>query len=100
MRVNKFDYPVNEVTYKVIGERKLNLYILEPESNSKSRAAISFFIGGSLGKGSRTPADFQDQAHYFSAKGVVSICVDYRTGHDESFYQFKPYVMLNLLFVG
>jgi acetyl esterase/lipase len=69
----------------VIGERKLNFYIFEPETPRKDRAAILFFIGGSFGKGPRTPADFQHQAHYFSTKGAVAICVDYRTGHDEGF---------------
>jgi len=85
VRVVKFDYPVNEIPYKEIGERKLKFYILEPESRKKDRTAILFFVGGSFGKGPRTPADFQHQAKYFSSKGIVSICVDYRTGHDEGF---------------
>jgi acetyl esterase len=85
MRVISFDYPVKEATYKVIGQRELKFYIFEPESPQQNKAAILFFIGGSFGKGPRTPADFQHQAKYLSSKGVVSICVDYRTGHDEGF---------------
>lgn len=80
-----FVFPVKEVTYKVIGERKLNFYIFEPDSKHQSRTAILFFIGGSFGKGPRTPADFQHHAEYLSTKGMVAICVDYRNGHDEGF---------------
>ncbi|AZN43769.1 alpha/beta hydrolase [Paenibacillus albus] len=80
-----FVFPVEEVTYKVIGERKLKFYIFEPKVRKKDRAAILFFIGGSFGKGPRTPADFQHHAEYISSKGAVAICVDYRNGHDEGF---------------
>ena len=73
MRVVKFDYPVNEIPYKEIGERKLKFYIIEPETRKKDRTAILFFVGGSFGKGPRTPADFQHQAKHFSSKGIVSI---------------------------
>ncbi len=85
MRAYPFIFPVKEATYKVIGERKLNFYVFEPETRGKDRAAVLFFIGGSFGKGPRTPADFQHHAQYLSSKGVVAICVDYRTGHDEGF---------------
>jgi acetyl esterase len=85
VRMYPFVFSVKEATYKVIGERKLNFYIFEPESPQKNNAAILFFIGGSFGKGPRTPADFQHQAKYLSSKGIVAICVDYRNGHDEGF---------------
>jgi len=85
VRVYPFVFPVKEATYKVIGERKLNLYIFEPDQPQKDRTAILFFIGGSFGKGPRTPADFQYHAEYLSSKGIVAICVDYRNGHDEGF---------------
>lgn len=86
MRVFQFDYPVQEVTYKVIGERQLKLYIFEPETSLKNRPIILFFIGGSFKKKPlKTPADFQNQAKYFSSKGMVAVCVDYRTGYDEGF---------------
>jgi acetyl esterase len=85
VRVFPFEFPVKEAIYKEIGERQLKFYIFEPESPQKDRTATLFFIGGSFGKGPRTPADFQHQAKYLSSKGVVSICVDYRTGHEEGF---------------
>lgn len=85
MRGYPFVFPVKEVTYKVIGERKLNFYIFEPDSIHQNRTAILFFIGGSFGKGPRTPADFQHHAEYLSTKGIFAICVDYRNGHDEGF---------------
>lgn len=85
MRRFQFEFPVKEAVYKVIGERELKFYIFEPEVPGKDRAAILFFIGGSFGKTSRSPADFQHHANYLSSQGVVSICVDYRTGYDEGF---------------
>lgn len=81
-----FDFPVIEKTYKTIRERNLKLYIFEPEIHPKSRPAILFFNGGSFKKDpQRTPAQFQHQADYFSSKGMVAICVDYRNGSDEEF---------------
>jgi acetyl esterase len=85
MRAIKFDFPVKEITYKVIGERKLTLNVFEPETTGENRTAILFFNGGSFKKGPLTPAQFQHQAHYFASHGIVSICVDYRNGHDEGF---------------
>src|SRR5690606_24924275 len=67
------------------GDRKLKLYIFEPEDGLQGRAAILFFIGGSLKKGPNTPAKLEQQAKYFASRGVVSICVDYRNGHDDNF---------------
>ncbi|WP_211749414.1 alpha/beta hydrolase [Paenibacillus sp. Marseille-Q4541] len=85
MRVIQFDLPVRELIYKVIGERHLKLYIFEPEEPVDNKTAILFFNGGSYKKGPLTPAQFQHQARYLSSKGVVSICVDYRNGHDDGF---------------
>lgn len=53
MRVIEFDYPVKQVTYKTVGERKLSLYIFEPEhsnASAKNRTVILFFNGGSFKK--------------------------------------------------
>jgi acetyl esterase len=86
MRVIEFDFPVTEITYKTIGERKLKLYIFEPQTTEHSRPAILFFNGGSFQKAPiRSPAQFQHQANYLSSQGIVGICVDYRNGHDEGF---------------
>lgn len=81
----QFDFQVTERTYKVVGERKLNLYIFEPAGSKINRPAILFFYGGSFNKGTHTAAKFQHQANYFSSKGMVAICVDYRNANDESF---------------
>jgi acetyl esterase len=91
MRSIQFDLPVKEITYKEIGERKLKLYVFEPDTKSKDRTAILFFNGGSFKKGPLTPAQFQYQAHYFSTKGIVAICVDYRNGHDEGFLPMQAF---------
>jgi|GEM_PF-3300496 len=85
MRVYPFQYPLREVIYKTVERSQLKLYIFEPEMACANRTAILFFIGGSFGKGPRTPADFQHQAKYISSKGAIAICVDCRTGHDEGF---------------
>jgi acetyl esterase/lipase len=42
-------------------------------------------MGGSFKKDPITPIQFQHQAHYFSKRNVVAICVDYRNGSDEGF---------------
>lgn len=82
----QFDFPVIKKTYKVIGGRALKLYIFEPEIPKKNRPAILFFNGGSFKKKPLvTPLLFQHQANYFSSKGMVAICVDYRNGSDEGF---------------
>lgn len=80
-----FDYPVKEMTYKVIGERKLNFYVFEPKTTLKNRPMMLFFIGGSFSVNPVSPARFQHQAKYFSSKGMVTVCVDYRNGRDEGF---------------
>lgn len=80
-----FDYPVKALTYKVIGERELKFYIFEPETPLKNRPIILFFIGGSFSVNPVSPTRFQHQAKYFSSKGMVSVCVDYRNGRDEEF---------------
>lgn len=89
----KFDFPVTDITYKVIGHRKLKLYIFEPKTSDRNRACILFFIGGSFKKNPyRTPAHFQHQANYLSSQGIVAICVDYRTGRDEGFTPIQAIV--------
>lgn len=85
MRIVQFDLPMTELTYKVIGKRKLKLYLFESETPGNNRPAILFFNGGSFGTGPQTPAQFQHQANYFSSQGIAAICVDYRNGHDEGF---------------
>ncbi|WP_163583318.1 alpha/beta hydrolase [Gracilibacillus saliphilus] len=81
----KFDFPVSERTYKVIEDRKLKLFIFEPEVKQTDRPAILFFNGGSFKKNPKSPVQFQHQANYFASKGMVAICVDYRNGSDKDF---------------
>ncbi|MBO9599834.1 MAG: alpha/beta hydrolase fold domain-containing protein, partial [Cohnella sp.] len=81
-----FDYPVTRLTYKTVGERRLSLFVFEPERRETNRAAILFFNGGSFGPNpALTPAQFQHQARYYSTLGIVAICVDYRNGADAGF---------------
>ncbi|MFA9458092.1 alpha/beta hydrolase [Halalkalibacter sp. AB-rgal2] len=85
MKNLKFDFSVIEKTYKEIEERKLKLYIFQPERPRKDMPAILFFNGGSFKREPKTPVQFQHQADYFSSMGLVAICVDYRNGSDEGF---------------
>lgn len=85
MRAIEFDYPLIQKTYKVVNRRNLSLYIFNPEDYGANRSVILFFNGGSFKKGPLTPTQFQHQAKYFSTLGLVTICVDYRNGHDEKF---------------
>lgn len=85
MRTIEFDYSPTQMTYKSVNHRDLSLYIFYPKVKGNHRPTILFFNGGSFKKGPRTPAQFQHQAKYFSTKGLVAICVDYRNGHDEGF---------------
>jgi acetyl esterase len=82
----KFDFPVKEQIYKVVGDRKLKLYIFEPDMTpSRDTSVILFFNGGSFKKDPITPVQFQYHASFFSNRNMVAICVDYRNGSDEGF---------------
>lgn len=85
MRESPFVYPVKEAVYKVIGGRELRFFIFEPDNAATNRTAILFFIGGTFGHASNSPADFQYHAEYLASKGYVAICVECRTGQDEGF---------------
>jgi len=85
MRDYPFVFPVREAVYKEIGGRKLRFFIFEPGTGGTSRSAALFFIGGTFTPNPNTPADFQYHAEYLASKGYVAICVECRTGRDESF---------------
>lgn len=85
MRLIQFEYPVRELDYKVVGTRKLKLYVFEPEVRVEKGAAILFFNGGSFHMGPLSPVQFQHQANYFSTLGITAICTDYRNSYDEGF---------------
>lgn len=66
------------VTYKTVGDVKLNLYIYEPPGHKESdkRPAIVFFFGGGWTNGS--PKQFEEQCKHLASRGMVAITADYR----------------------
>ncbi len=64
--------------YSQIPGGDLKLYAFRPPDwqISDKRPAILFFFGGSWLHGS--PAQFARHAEYFSSRGMIAICVDYR----------------------
>jgi acetyl esterase/lipase len=77
------DYPrempgAKAVTYKTIGDSKLNLYVYEPADlkSGEQRPAIVLFFGGGWTNGS--PRQFLQQCKYFASRGMVAIAADYR----------------------
>jgi acetyl esterase/lipase len=77
------DYPpempgAKAVTYKTIGDTKLNLFIYEPAglNPGEQRPAIVLFFGGGWTNGS--PRQFLQQCKYFASRGMVAIAADYR----------------------
>ncbi|MBP0903865.1 alpha/beta hydrolase [Mariniflexile gromovii] len=65
-----------EHIYKIIGSDTLKLSVYHPEGKNKKYPTIVFFFGGGWNGGSIT--QFEDQAKYFTSRGMVSILVDYR----------------------
>ena len=67
-------------TYKRVGsDVRLKAYIFNPashKSTDKSPAIVFFFGGGWTGG---TPTQFAPQSKYLASRGMVAICVDYRT---------------------
>lgn len=66
------------VVYKTIDTLSLKMEIIYPDNlNSKEKyPAIIFFFGGGWNDG--TPKQFEHQAEYFSARGLICFLVDYR----------------------
>jgi acetyl esterase/lipase len=62
--------------YKKTSTRPLYLYSLSPAKTDSPRPAIVFFFGGGW-KGGSTD-QFADQARHLTARGMISILVDYR----------------------
>jgi acetyl esterase len=73
---------MQEKVYKHVGERELKLYIFNTDEQTENRPVILFFHGGSYVKSDRTPFQFQHHAKLYASKGILSICVDYRTAND------------------
>ena len=66
-----------EVTYKTVGDTRLNLYIFNPIS-PKGSPAVVFFFGGGWQNG--TPQQFEFQCRELAKRGMVAITADYRVG--------------------
>jgi len=69
---------VKIMTYKTVGDRKLQIHINYPPGwkASDTRPVIVFFFGGGWNKG--TVGQFQVQAEYFASRGLVAARADYR----------------------
>ena len=64
--------------YKEVDEAILNLWFFNPPKHdiNKPKPAIVFFFGGGWRGGN--PKQFEEHSKYLSARGIVSIVVDYR----------------------
>ncbi|MEQ2525250.1 alpha/beta hydrolase fold domain-containing protein [Bacillaceae bacterium CLA-AA-H227] len=80
--MKSFEFTVEERIYKNVENRDLKLYIFNPQNLLLDRTAILFFHGGSYVKSDRTPLAFEHHAELYASKGIVAICVDYRTTND------------------
>ncbi len=71
--------PYKTVTAKDGGKDELELHIFEPKGHKPGdkTPAIVFFFGGGWRGG--TPAHFYPQSQYLASRGMVAICVEYRT---------------------
>lgn len=89
LSLEKFDkkQPV-ELTYKVIEGDTLNLILRFPSRFKKSKKypTIIFFFGGGWNGG--TVKQFEPQAEYFAARGMVAVVADYRV---RSRHKTTPY---------
>ncbi|MEM1296059.1 MAG: alpha/beta hydrolase [Verrucomicrobiota bacterium] len=66
------------VTYKEVGDVKLDLWIFQPDgwTAADRRPAVIFFFGGGWKSGS--PAQFTEQCKKLAARGMVAMTADYR----------------------
>ncbi|MFW2377147.1 MAG: alpha/beta hydrolase fold domain-containing protein, partial [Cellulophaga baltica] len=68
----------DSLVYKIIEGDTLKLTLFYPENvhQKKKFPAIVFYFGGGWSGGTTT--QFEDQAKYFAARGMVTVLVDYR----------------------
>ncbi len=71
--------PSKVIDYKETAQGTLALHIFNPPNHqaSDSTPAIVFFGGGGWISGD--PTHFYKQSQYLASRGMVAICVDYRT---------------------
>lgn len=69
---------MKELIYKTVGELKLRIYWLKPESVKvgEKRAAIIWIHGGGWSYGGASA--FFPHARYFAARGAIAFSIDYR----------------------
>lgn len=74
--------PDQIVEYKQVGDVKLTLHVFNPPEHKASdkAPAIVFFFGGGWKGGA--PTHFYPQSKHLASRGMVAICVDYRTEED------------------
>lgn len=63
-------------TYRKVGSTELKLWIFGESDTEAKKPAIVFFFGGGWNSGS--PAQFENQARHFAARGMIAITADYR----------------------
>lgn len=70
--------PNKTVTYKTVGETKLDLHIFTPANHAASDTlpAIVFFFGGGWSGGS--PSQFYPHCAYLASRGMVAMSAEYR----------------------
>jgi acetyl esterase/lipase len=66
------------LTYKTVGDTRLNLYVYDPAGHkAEAKApAIVFFFGGGWRQGS--PQQFEQHCKHLAGRGMVAITADYR----------------------
>ncbi|MFC7681739.1 alpha/beta hydrolase [Paenibacillus sp. GCM10028914] len=65
---------------------ELKLYINIPEDNKKDRPAMIFFHGAGFSNNKSNASQFQHHAEYFTSRGLVTICAEYRPLDVEGLY--------------
>ena len=70
--------PTRKITYRTVGDVKLQLHVFEPKGHKPGdqRPAIVFFFGGGWVGGS--PSQFYPHCAYLAGRGMVAMSAEYR----------------------
>ena len=81
--------PDEKVTYKTVGDVKLQLHIFKPENHNAtdSRPCIVFFFGGGWVGGS--PSQFYPHCRYLASRGMAAISAEYRVKNQHGTTPFE-----------
>jgi acetyl esterase/lipase len=76
--------PDQAIVYKHTETRDLRLHVFHPRGwkAEDARPCVVLFFGGGFARGE--PKQFFGKAHYFSSRGLVAICPDYRQRRDDN----------------